>query len=342
MDRRSGTRVRGRDLSQSFAEAFHTFRQSRQHPNHSEMKLHYFQDPSGNFGDDLNPWLWRRLAPGLLDDDDSELFVGIGTLINHRLPSAPVKHIMGSGLGYGLRPVIDDRFVFHAVRGYGTARALGLSEDAVITDAAALLRALDWTPRASVRPKVNIVLTGESLRSFDWQPVCDAAGIGLISCHEKVEAVLSAIRGSELILAEAMHGAIAADTLRVPWIAVTCNPNILTSKWQDWLSSLDLRYAPLHIQPLFDGGCRLRGADRVKRLAKLALARTGAYRMPGLDRRRRSSQADVERAVQQLRHAARSQPTLSDATVLDRCVDRLLARLGALAATRPGTTLQAR
>ncbi len=303
------------------------------------MKLHYFADPKGNFGDDLNPWLWPRVAPGLLDDDASEILVGIGTLINHRLPAGPVKHVMGSGVGYGQLPRLDDdRFVFHAVRGHHSARALGLPAETVITDAAVLLRATDWKPRPSSRPKVNLVLTGESIVNYDWKPVCDAAGVGIISCHESVEDVLSAISGSELILADAMHGAIAADTLRVPWVGVTCNENILASKWEDWLSSLSMSYQPEHIEPLFDGNHGLDGLARVKRLSRAMLSRIGAHAASARDLRPKSSPAAVERAVQQLRQAARARPQLSETAVLDRCVERFQQRLRQLRERRPAAT----
>ena len=33
------------------------------------MKLYYYKAPLGNFGDDLNPWLWPRLLPDIFDDD---------------------------------------------------------------------------------------------------------------------------------------------------------------------------------------------------------------------------------------------------------------------------------
>ena len=268
--------------------------------------------------------------------------MGIGTLINHFLPHAPVKHVMGSGVGYGALPDIDSRFVFHAVRGHGSAKALGLPAETVITDAAVLLRAVDWLPRPSNRPRINIVLTGESLRNFDWQPVCAAAGIGTIRCHETVEDVLSAIQGSDLILAEAMHGAIAADTLRVPWIPVTCNEHILGAKWQDWLSSLGLAYDPFHVQPLFDGNHGLGPAERIKRAAKVVLAKSGAYSAPRLNLQPRSSPAEVERAVQHLRLAARGRPMLSDVGVLDRCVERFQAKLRALRTHQPQAALVAR
>ena len=65
------------------------------------MQLYYFKDRHGNFGDDLNPWLWGQLLPEVLRGPSDELFVGIGTLLNHRLPAAPIKHVFGSGHGYG-------------------------------------------------------------------------------------------------------------------------------------------------------------------------------------------------------------------------------------------------
>ena len=63
------------------------------------MKLHYFKAPNGNFGDDLNPWIWNRLAPDLLDGDPATLFVGIGTLLNDQLPSARHTVVFGTGAG---------------------------------------------------------------------------------------------------------------------------------------------------------------------------------------------------------------------------------------------------
>jgi succinoglycan biosynthesis protein ExoV len=39
-----------------------------------------------------------------------------------------------------------------------------------------------------------------------------------------------------------MHGAILADTLRVPWIPVITSPIINVFKWRDWTMSLGLDY----------------------------------------------------------------------------------------------------
>lgn len=59
------------------------------------MKLYW--SARHNFGDSLNPWLWEKLLPGALDQDSSEILVGIGTLLNHKLPRTGHKHVFGSG-----------------------------------------------------------------------------------------------------------------------------------------------------------------------------------------------------------------------------------------------------
>ena len=81
------------------------------------MRLYYYRDPVGNFGDDLNPWLWSRLIPDLLDDQSDELFVGIGTLLNQLVPKATRTVVFGSGAGYGELPEIYETWEFYCVRG---------------------------------------------------------------------------------------------------------------------------------------------------------------------------------------------------------------------------------
>ena len=38
----------------------------------------FFYDGKSNFGDELNPWLWPKLLGSRLDEDESEIFLGIG------------------------------------------------------------------------------------------------------------------------------------------------------------------------------------------------------------------------------------------------------------------------
>jgi succinoglycan biosynthesis protein ExoV len=79
------------------------------------MKLVHFRGPNGerNLGDELGPWLWERLLDARFDDDPDGLFLGIGTILNDRVPSASRIVIFGSGVGYGMgMPRIDGSWAF--------------------------------------------------------------------------------------------------------------------------------------------------------------------------------------------------------------------------------------
>lgn len=52
---------------------------------------------------------------------------------------------------------------------------------------------------------------------------------------------------AQLVISEAMHAAIIADSMRVNWVPVVASHNINTFKWLDWLSMLDITYQPLYI-----------------------------------------------------------------------------------------------
>lgn len=290
------------------------------------MNLYYFRDPSGNFGDDLNPWLWPKIAPRLLTERKEEVLVGIGTLLNHRLPPLPHKHILGSGVGYGDLPVLDESFTFHAVRGFGSARALGLSPELAIIDPGVLVRCIPDLPRRSSTTHVALMLTGQTLANFNWIEVCNRAGIQLISCHWDVDRVLSAIRGCGTLLTEAMHGAIVADSLRTPWIPVTCNENILAFKWLDWLSTLDVPYEPTRITPLYDVDRHLSASKKLRNHVHRAMAGAGVWRDAwSAPPQRRSTRQDIDRAIRELVACAKRRPFLSEEATLQGRIDRLLA-----------------
>jgi len=297
------------------------------------MRLHYFKDPAGNFGDDLNPWLFRRLVPQLLDDDDREWLVGIGTLINHRLPAAPVKHVFGSGHGYGQTPKLDDSWVFHAVRGKETARVLGLPESAAVTDGAVLLRTVPL-PRAA-RPgfRFGLVPHCESLHFYDWAPLAAELGWHFIDVRQDVETVLYEMSRCETLVCEAMHGAIVADALRIPWIPVSAYPSISAFKWRDWLSALDLPYEPTALMPLYDLERLVGPGARLKWTIKRGLAQAGlgssTWTPPPPAR---TGEREREAALMALRTASARDPLLSADRRIEDLTQEMQARLQRLAA----------
>ena len=200
-------------------------------------RLHYYRDEFGNFGDDLNPWLWPRLLPDLLHAQSDAALVGIGTIVNDILPAGP-KIIVGSGVGYGVVPRLTEEWAVHFVRGPGTARALGLPASFAITDPAHLITQFI---RPQVRGRGTLYIPHHvSAMLADWRSVATAAGMQYVDPASGVMSVVQAIRGARLVVTSAMHGAILADAFRVPWIRVRAYPHLNDFKWQDWGDSLEL------------------------------------------------------------------------------------------------------
>lgn len=290
------------------------------------MKLHYFKDPSGNFGDDLNPWLWPRLMPEFFNDDPDELFVGIGTLLNHRLPDTPVKHIFGSGAGYGDVMSVNNRTHVHALRGPLTAKVIGADPAKVITDAGILVRALH-PPANKVKTGVGMIFTGHSLAQYDWQSVCERAGIRFISCHWDVERVLQELETCEFVICEAMHGAIVSDALRIPWIPVSLYGEVLEFKWKDWLATLNLPYRPTCTEPLYEVRHEPLGTA-LRNGVKRALSRTGLYPASAVPHKHKATGQKEEGSVLDILTRFKSSDAyLSDEQLTESLTSRYLEAL---------------
>jgi succinoglycan biosynthesis protein ExoV len=244
------------------------------------MRLYYYKDGNNvNFGDDLNVWLWPRIAPDLLDSNDDCYFVGIGTLINdfadialrHELP----KFVFSSGVGYGRGlPNRANHWNFYAVRGPLSAERLGLAPSKGIIDGAVLVRRV-YRPlrkkvfRYSYMPHHRQAEGGGK----SWEAVCQRLGFGFIDPRASVEGVLDAIAETEVLITEAMHGAIVADAFRVPWIPVKTVPWLLDFKWHDWCASVGLEYSAWPLSPLWDEASTLRTAAGARRWLKMKVVR---------------------------------------------------------------------
>jgi succinoglycan biosynthesis protein ExoV len=83
---------------------------------------------------------------------------------------------------------------------------------------------------------------------INWEPICRAAGVQLISARQGVEPFIQQLTSCKLVVSEAMHGAIFADALRIPWLPAKFSPAFREDKWLDWADSmsLDLHF---HILP---------------------------------------------------------------------------------------------
>jgi len=290
------------------------------------MIIKYFKHKHGNFGDDLNPWLWPKLILGIEGIDKDTYFIGIGTLLNEKLPPGK-KVIFGAGFGYGTVPVVDEHWHTYAVRGYDTARQLGISEDLVITDAAVLLRLTEY-PQAPTQHKIGFMPHVDSCWNCDWDTICKELDLHFIDAAWGVERVLLEMQACDKIITEAMHGAIVADALRIPWVPVVIYDHILNSKWVDWLTTMKLEYAPQAIHPFWDVDSKLDPKFLAKTRLKRLLIKMGADSSNWTPPYPKSNKSDYEKTKQEIQNVIRNDRYyLSDDSVLSRHVDRFSEKL---------------
>jgi len=215
------------------------------------MRLGYADVP--NFGDALNPIIFEHFLPDFFDEESDEVLIGIGSILGfEQFARASKKVVFSSGyaVGYADPPSIDETYDIYCVRGPLTTRELGLDSGLSLTDGAALLRFVDFEPVEKVHSYTYIPHKSTE-KLYDWPTVCREVGINYVSPEAGVNAVLKEIRRSEVVLAEAMHAAIVADTFRIPWVPVVTNARINEFKWRDWAASLGMEYTPQRIPRIY-------------------------------------------------------------------------------------------
>lgn len=201
-----------------------------------------------NFGDALNLWLWERLGLTPFFNDQPGLLYGIGSILNEHLSSERPLIIFGSGVGYGTPPDLKGVEVMF-VRGPRSARHLGGVP--WITDPAILTATL---PAPAKREGTIFIPHWETAADDDTLgPRLAEIGIRLVDPRWRVERVLSEINASTFVMAEALHGAVVADALRVPWIPIYTQ-HVYLFKWFDWAASMELTYEPefVSVQSLYE------------------------------------------------------------------------------------------
>lgn len=205
----------------------------------------------GNFGDDINPVLMGKfINRNILSSVKTALF-GVGTILNDKNIKSNShyarKVIFSSGVGYGkLETKLDDTWDIACVRGPWSARALGIGSDKAIADGAILLSEVYKKPmkqraRGVFIPHVNTHLSTGLLLSA----IAEKLNIDYLSPSCNTDEFIRVVGSAPFIVTEAMHGAILADTMRVPWVPVSLH-EYHELKWRDWMDSVGLNGGVVH------------------------------------------------------------------------------------------------
>ena len=136
------------------------------------MKMFFYSAAIPNFGDELNPWLWPKVLGDCLDDDNSQIFLGIGSILWNSFPVSTRKVVFGAGYaGYTGKPDLHDgTWDVHFVRGPQTAEALNLNSATALTDAALLVRTQPLPVPAPSQP-ISFMPHWESVARGRWRDV---------------------------------------------------------------------------------------------------------------------------------------------------------------------------
>ena len=279
------------------------------------MKISYFSGKHPNFGDALNPWMWPRLLPGFFDDDDSVIFLGIGSIIGEKSYNDNVQKIV---FGPGFVPEYHDKpkiknndWKVYFVRGPRTAKFLDLSEDYALGDPAILMSTLiDVSSRTS--EIISYMPHWESIERGNWKEVCKLAGVTFIDPRDNIEHITTQLLRSKLVITEAMHGAIVADAFRIPWVPILPLNTVHRNKWFDWAESLNIDLRPRHISP-----------------SSLAEARLSFMRKPinALPFTNIIERSLVHAAAYNLKRLTKASPCLSDEKILNNVISKMLKKL---------------
>lgn len=224
------------------------------------MKLHYHKGE--NFGDAINPRIFNHYLGNLIDSNDDEILIGIGSLLGLFKKPANCKkvYIFSSGFGagdestYGSIIKLTDEFEVICVRGKLTAKELNIDTSFAIADGAILLPLVTKIDQEDKIYDFSFMPHVGSLNVYKkWKEVLTPIGIHLIDPSDDPDKVLKELGQTKTLLTEAMHGAIIADAYRIPFIPIKTIKTINNFKWNDYLNSMGLAdFNPALIDTLYD------------------------------------------------------------------------------------------
>lgn len=257
------------------------------------MRIYYHKAPHSNIGDDLNDWIWHKLIPQIDQNSSAEWLCGIGTIIDNRLDKLDGNIIVA---GSGVRPSkptepqykINRQTRISWLRGPLSAQTLGIDPKLAIVDPALLVRRY-YKRSSKPQQKIGFIPHVYTAKHYRLDGICRKTNLTLIDPRLGREEFMHKLSDVSCVIAEAMHGAIIADAIGIPWTRVKLiswkleTEVVSDFKWLDWTSSLDIkpRNVPKNSFILEKRGRKLRLLNPlIESLVRPRLAKTLELAMP--------------------------------------------------------------
>jgi succinoglycan biosynthesis protein ExoV len=222
------------------------------------IKLINFKSDSGNVGDDFSEWLFSRLIGSKLAEESDTLLFGVGSILDESFDrefshkDIRRKMVFGSGArrASATPSIAEGNWTIYCVRGPLTATALGISAQHAVADPGIL--ASKFLPMSlGAKNQVGIVPYFAASHKF-WEKLASRLGFLLVSPHLGVEEFFKTLNRCDRVFCESMHGAIFADSYRIPWrplsgTGLTFEGTTHAFKWTDWTSSMGVAFDTIRI-----------------------------------------------------------------------------------------------
>ncbi|MFO8234700.1 MAG: polysaccharide pyruvyl transferase family protein [Bacteroidales bacterium] len=294
------------------------------------MILTYY-DTTRNFGDLLNPLIFHHYLPNFFDNDPEIIFLGIGTILGLKKGTQGTKKIIVFSSGYaaeseeiyGDPPILDDKYEIICVRGPLTAEYFDLNANLAVSDGALLLKNM---PFPKVKKEYDFAYMPHHVSEgiyHGWRKLIEKENIHYISPQDEPLTIIEEIRQSKLLITEAMHGAIVADSFRIPWIPVRTSAHINYFKWQDWASTLNIE-VDIHKLPSLFCNRVLKEIIREKyNMGRVSLFNILARELYKIFTQKRKT----KKFKQEINQLKSKLPLLSKEEILNKRVDELLKKI---------------
>jgi pyruvyltransferase len=210
--------------------------------------LAWYVEPKGNIGDDLNPYLYKKITgnnPTFVDIRSSiQKYVAIGSILDH---VGDNTEIWGSGILFSHAKINKTNIIPHAVRGKLTREVLlssGIKCPEIYGDPALLLPKY-YNPKIEIKYDLGIIPHYVDLASFNG---FKSDNIKIISTRLDVESFVNNILSCNAVISSSLHGLIIADAygIKNKWFILSNNVLGNGFKFRDYFSSVAIpNYQPI-------------------------------------------------------------------------------------------------